>query len=65
MIDPKNFIKPSPKQNKTFKDIEGSFSCPEIGCFEVSSTGKYDSENKKVYWVCPNGHEGSARLVYE
>lgn len=63
MIDPKTFIK-KPGQNKTiYKDIEGTFTCSE--CFESSSSGKYDTENKKVFWICPNGHEGSARLMYE
>lgn len=65
MIDPKIFINSPKKENKQYKDINGSFSCPEPGCFEVTSSGKYDYENKKVYWTCVNGHDGSARLVYE
>lgn len=65
MIDPKQFIKSPKKEEKVYKEIEGSFTCSEPGCFETVSSGKYDYENKKVYWVCPNGHEGSARLVYE
>ena len=65
MIDPKTFIKDTVQQKSIYKDIEGSFNCPEQGCFESTTEGKYDSENKKVYWVCPKGHEGNANLVYE
>lgn len=65
MIDPKTFVKGPSKNKTTYKDIDGTFSCSEPGCFEITSHGKYDSENKKVFWVCPNGHEGSARLMYE
>lgn len=64
MIDPKTFIK-NINNNEGLKDIEGTFSCPEVDCFYVVSQGKYDIENKKVFWICPNGHEGSARLAYE
>lgn len=65
MIDPKTFVRnPGPPKNQ-FKEVDGSFNCSEIGCFESVTHGKYDPENKKVYWVCPNGHEGSARLIYE
>jgi hypothetical protein len=65
MIDPRQFIRVPEKDTKTYKEINGSFMCPEPGCFEVTSSGKYDNENKKVYWTCVNGHDGSARLVYE
>jgi hypothetical protein len=65
MIDPKKFITSPSKEGGKYKEIDGSFSCPETGCFEVSNKGKYDAENKKVYWTCPNGHQGSARLAYE
>lgn len=65
MIDPKSFVSTNTPQNMPLKDIEGTFTCPEPGCFEIMSSGKYDSENKKVYWVCPAGHDGEARLAYE
>ena len=65
MIDPKQFISNSPKQNTQLKFIEGTFTCSEPGCFETVSEGRYDSENRKVYWTCPHGHEGEARLAYE
>jgi hypothetical protein len=65
MIDPKSFITAPSKSNTKFKEIDGTFSCSEQGCFEVSTKGMYDASNKKVYWTCPNGHDGSARLVYE
>ena len=47
------------------KDIDGSFTCSEPGCFETVTSGKYDSQNKKVFWKCPNNHMNSARLSYE
>jgi hypothetical protein len=65
MIDPKAFISAPSKSSTKFKEIDGTFSCSEQGCFEVSTKGMYDASNKKVYWTCPNGHDGSARLVYE
>jgi hypothetical protein len=65
MIDPKSFITNTSKKNDGLKEIEGTFTCSEPGCFETVSKGRYDSENKKVYWTCPNDHMGSARLMYE
>lgn len=65
MIDPKTFIKNPVSQENNFKEIQGAFNCSEPGCFKTARSGKYDKENKKVYWICPNGHEGSARLIYE
>lgn len=65
MIDPKTFIKTSIKNINKYKEIDGSFSCSEPGCFETTSKGQYDRENKKVYWTCANGHQCSARLAYE
>lgn len=65
MIDPKTFVTNASNKVETLKDIEGTFTCYEAGCFETVSHGKYDSENKKVYWTCSNGHEGGARLAYE
>lgn len=63
MIDPKDFVsEDTPKSKSRYKAIEGSFSCPEQGCYEVAKEGHYDEENRKVFWLCPNGHEGSARL---
>jgi hypothetical protein len=64
MIDPRQFIK-NDKPASSLKDIEGSFTCSEPGCFETVTSGKYDSENKKVYWKCSNNHMNSARLSYE
>lgn len=65
MIDPEKFITKSTQKHQQLKFIEGTFTCSEVGCFETVSEGRYDSENKKVYWTCPNGHEGEARLAYE
>lgn len=65
MIDPKTFIKNTEKNKTSLKEIEGTFTCSEPGCFETVTTGKYDNENKKVFWICPNEHMNSARLSYE
>ena len=65
MIDPKSFVSRKSSQSISFKEIEGTFTCSEPECFEIVSKGKYDSENKKVYWSCPYGHQGEARLAYE
>lgn len=64
MIDPRTFVSDDAGKSISgkFKIIEGSFSCPEQGCYEVSKEGHYDEENRKVFWTCPNGHDGSARL---
>jgi len=61
MIDPKDFISSDQSKNKELPTVEGTFSCPEQGCYEVVTEAEYDEENRKVFWVCPNGHEGGAR----
>lgn len=65
MIDPKQFITNNPSKSESLKEMDASITCSEAGCFEHISKGLYDSENKKIYWKCSNGHEGSARLAYE
>jgi len=65
MIDPKDFIRNESAKKDSYKEISGTFSCSEPGCFLTVNSGRYDSVNKKVYWTCPSGHEGSARLAYE
>lgn len=62
MIDPKMFIKDSPQKSQEFKEMGGAFACPEPDCFEIARSGQYDEENRKIFWTCPNGHPGSARL---
>jgi hypothetical protein len=65
MIDPKTFIKGDGENKDSLKEIDGTFTCSEPGCFETVSKGKYDLKNKKVYWKCPNNHMCSAGLMYE
>lgn len=61
MIDPREFIKNSNDSSKNkLQDIDGSFACPENGCYEVSTSGKYDENERKIFWTCSNGHEGVA-----
>ena len=61
MIDPKDFISSQQSKEKELPKVEGTFSCPEQGCYEVVTEAEYDEENRKAFWVCPNGHEGGAR----
>lgn len=63
MIDPRAFLSNDPSNSPgKYRAIQGSFSCPEQGCYEVANEGQYDEENRKVFWTCSNGHDGSARL---
>jgi hypothetical protein len=64
MIDPKAFLSTDPeeKENERYRAMQGSFSCPENGCYEVATEGQYDEFNRKIFWTCPAGHDGSARL---
>ena len=63
MIDPREFVSNDiAKTPDKLRVMQGSFACPEQGCYEVATEGKYDEENRKIFWICPNGHEGSAKL---
>ena len=62
MIDPESFLSSKPKQEDKLIDFEGSYSCPEQGCYLVTTTAKFDEDNRIVYWTCSNGHPGKASL---
>lgn len=64
MIDPKQFVS-SNKEHQQLKPIDASIFCSEPNCYERVTNALYDSKEKKAYWTCPNGHEGSARIPYE
>lgn len=64
MIDPSMFIKPKSEKSE-LKEINFSITCSEPGCFERVEKTMYDQKNKKAYWTCPNGHDGSATIIYE
>ena len=61
MINTKDCISSEKSNSKELPTVEGTFSCPEQGCYEVVTEAEYDEENRRAFWVCPNGHEGSAR----
>ena len=64
MINPKDFLGKdnSLKNDDELVDIEGTFSCPENGCFETTIIGKFNERERIITWVCPNGHLGRATL---
>ncbi len=62
MIDPEKFISSKPSSNDRLIDFEGSYSCPEQGCYEVTTTAKFDEQNRTIMWTCVNGHPGKASI---
>lgn len=65
MIDPKDFLSYSDTtQNKNSEliEIDGTFSCPEQGCYEISRQGKFNERERVVTWICSKGHLGRATL---
>ena len=63
MIDPISFLgSDHPDGDKNLVDMEGSFSCPEQGCYEVTMIGKFNPSTRIIIWKCVNGHNGKASL---
>jgi hypothetical protein len=63
MIDPISFLASEKQQeDDQLTEIEGSFGCPEQGCYETTTVGKFDSSTRVVIWTCVNGHNGKASL---
>lgn len=63
MIDPKEILGAQEEQTDSrLTDIEGSFGCPEQGCYEYTYQGKFNGDTRQITWVCSNGHKGSATL---
>jgi len=63
MIDPISFLSSEQSnQNDELVEIEGSFSCPQQGCYETTTVGKFDSSTRVVIWKCINGHNGKATM---
>lgn len=63
MIDPLNFLaKEEAPKNPDIEDFEGSFGCPEQGCYETTTLGKFNKSTRMITWTCINGHNGSASL---
>jgi|LakMenEpi03Aug12_release.lakeMendotaPanAssembly.Ray.scaffolds.fasta_scaffold2065581_2 hypothetical protein len=65
MIDPKSFISTdseSKNHDSELIDIEGSYGCPENGCYETSYEAKFNERQRLITWVCSNGHPGKASI---
>lgn len=63
MINPKSFLS-GETDNKPDEsiEIEGSYSCPEQGCYEVSYVAKFNERQRLITWTCKNGHPGKASI---
>lgn len=63
MINPKDFLSTGSQQESSeLVDFEGSYSCPEQGCYEVTTSAKFNERERIVTWICSNGHLGRATL---
>lgn len=63
MIDPMSFLaSEQSSKDDGLVDMEGSFGCPEQGCYEVTTIGKFDPSTRVIVWKCINGHNGKASL---
>lgn len=63
MIDPISFLSSEQSnQNDELIEIEGSFGCPQQGCYETTTVGKFDPSTRVVIWKCINGHNGKATM---
>ena len=61
MIDPKEFVSTNQDED-SLTEMGGSYGCPEIGCYEVTTSGKFDSNTRLISWVCSKGHKGSVTI---
>jgi hypothetical protein len=64
MIDPKDFLSPpvSFVSSDEIEEISGTFSCPEQGCYLVSTEGLLNPNTRVVTWICSDGHNGKASI---
>lgn len=63
MINPKSFISGSSNERPDESvEIEGSYSCPEQGCYKVTYLARFNERERVLTWVCPNGHLGRASI---
>lgn len=65
MIDPLVFLakeKEAKVIDPDVEDFEGSFGCPEQGCYETTTLGKFNKSTREITWTCINGHNGRANL---
>lgn len=62
MIDPRLMISGEPQEDEDVIEMEGSYGCPQQGCYETTRIGKFDIKTRSVTWTCVNGHKGSATI---
>lgn len=62
MINPNAFLSSNDNEEQNLTDMDGSFGCPEMGCYEYTTNGKFDSRTRVLTWTCINGHKGSVTL---
>lgn len=64
MINPKDFLSNSDdsEYQSDLVEIDGTFSCPEQGCYEVTLSGKFNERERIITWVCSSGHLGRAMI---
>lgn len=63
MIDPKEFLsRNSSTSTDELEEIEGTFSCPENGCYKVTSHGLINPNTRVITWTCSEGHVGKAKI---
>ncbi|NDB82850.1 MAG: hypothetical protein EB127_08935 [Alphaproteobacteria bacterium] len=63
MINPRDFLSENSQQDtRNLIDMDGTFSCQENGCFEITTTGKFNESDRVITWVCSQGHAGRANL---
>jgi hypothetical protein len=64
MINPKDFLSSpaSSISDEEIEEISGTFSCPEQGCYIVSTDGLFNPNTRVVTWTCSDGHNGKATI---
>lgn len=38
------------------EEVSGSFSCQEVGCYNVETSARYIEEAKVLTWICKDEH---------
>lgn len=63
MIDPRDFLSAGSSTDvEEIEEVEGTFSCPENGCYEMTYEGLMNPNTRVVTWICSNGHQGKATI---
>jgi hypothetical protein len=67
MINPEEFIniKKDTDKYESFKKMDSSYMCQEVGCHKYSNKTYHDPKEGVMIWVCPDGHENKAKARFE